>query len=175
MKQLLQSIKKDESSSSLSSGFNVGLVGDNEGDCYGILPPIQKSLALIVKQKSIFLGLGISWPILKTCWPISSCRHKWLNKPDSNWTFQKVDPLLAKDDKQLSEQQTTFPTFQKANHLLYEILKKPISNSSIWRVLQPHESSMPRRPSPKRGIDVGVFVLWIRESLLSVMVTKNPN
>ena len=53
------------------------------------------------KKKSIFLGLEIFWPILKTCWLISSCWHKWLNQLDSNSTFQKVDPPLAKDDKQL--------------------------------------------------------------------------
>jgi len=58
MKQLLQSIKDDESSSFSSSGSIVGLGDDNKDHFYEILPPIQKSQALAIK-KSIFLGLEI--------------------------------------------------------------------------------------------------------------------
>jgi hypothetical protein len=50
MRQLLQSIKDNESFLFSSSGSIVGLVDDNEDDCYEILPPIQKSLAFVVKK-----------------------------------------------------------------------------------------------------------------------------
>jgi hypothetical protein len=44
MKQLLQSIKdNDPSPSSSSAGSIIGLADDSEDECYGILPPIQKS------------------------------------------------------------------------------------------------------------------------------------
>jgi hypothetical protein len=44
IKQLLQSIKdNDPSPSSSSAGSIIGLAGDSEDECYGILPPIQKS------------------------------------------------------------------------------------------------------------------------------------
>jgi hypothetical protein len=54
MKQLLQSIKDDESFLFSSSGSIVGLGDDNKDHFYEILPPIQKSEALVVKKKEYF-------------------------------------------------------------------------------------------------------------------------
>jgi hypothetical protein len=52
MKQLRQSTKDNDSYPSLSSlGSIIGLAYDNENDCYGILPPIQKSQVVIVSIK----------------------------------------------------------------------------------------------------------------------------
>jgi hypothetical protein len=42
-------------------------------------------------------------------------------------------------------------------------------------VSYPLESSTSRRPFLVAGIDVGVFVLWKRESPPSIMVTRKPN
>jgi hypothetical protein len=54
MKQLLQSIKDDESSSFSSSGSIIGPGDDNKDHFYEILPPIQKSQALAIKKKVFF-------------------------------------------------------------------------------------------------------------------------
>jgi len=57
MKQLRQSTKDNDSYPSLSSlGSIIGLAYDNENDCYGILPPIQKSQVVIVSIKKILKG-----------------------------------------------------------------------------------------------------------------------
>jgi len=65
MKQLWQSIKDNDSYPSLSSlGSIISLTDDNENDCYGILPPIQKSEVVIVFIILFLKGPKIFWQSL---------------------------------------------------------------------------------------------------------------